>query len=199
MKSPSVSDFSLDDITHQGLEACLPFIQLPALVYLQLRSERDRLYLPSRFFERHTNLTHLTILSLQEDTPPLDALPVQVFPPLHDLSLSSNYYHWTLDSSGPTTLRIQPHLIFPSLISCDAFCTAVKSLSRPLRMVTANDYKQKLVIRLPSAIEEHIFSQPSGMACCGCGDESISGIRTVELETENLHSSTLVSAIFSGH
>jgi len=199
MKSPSVSDFSLDDVTHQGLEACLPFIQLPALVYLQLRSGKDRLYLPSHFFERHTNLTHLTIFSLQEDTPPLDTLPVQVFPPLHDLSLSSNYYHWTLDSSGPTTLRIQPHHIFPSLISCDAFCTAVKSLSRPLRMVTANNYKQKLVIHLPYGIEEHIFSQPSGMACCGCGDESISGIRAVELETENLHSSTLVSAIFSGH
>ena len=197
MKSPSVYDFSLDDVTHHGLEATLPFIRLPSLVVLQLRSGNDRLHLPSHFFERHTNLTHLTIFSLQEDTPPLDALPVQVFPTLCDLSLSSNYYNWMLDSGGPTTLRIQPHHIFPSLISSDAFCIAVKSLSRPLRMVIANNYEQKLVIRLPNGIEEHIFSQPSGMACCGCGDESISGLRAVELETENLHSSTLVSAIFS--
>ena len=202
MTGPRVQSFCLDGVTNDRLQEFLPFIRLPALTLLQLRSDHDRLHLPSHFFEYHAKLTHLSMLSYSSltdggqmvtpSTPVLDTLPPQEFPRLEDLCISSNHYNWTLHPNGPTTLLIQPQDMFPS---SDGFCTAIKSISRPLQSVRVNNYSRTLIIRLPNDIERHVRNQPPSLACCGCGEERTPGIRKVELQTENLHVSTLVSVI----
>jgi len=153
MTGPRVRSFRLDGVTNDRLQEFLPFIRLPALTLLQLRSNHNRLHLPSHFFEYHMNLTHLLMLShssltdggqvVTPSTPVLDTLPPQEFPHLEDLCISSNHYNWTLRPNGPTTLLIQPQDIFPS---SDGFCTAIKSLSHPLQSVHVNNYSQTLII-----------------------------------------------------
>jgi len=200
LSSSTLQTFTLSDMTSEDLQDYLPSICLPALTDLRLYSDKDRLYLPSQFFQCHTNLTHLSVITLfsqPEDTLLPETLPIQQLPPLEDLTISSNHYNWVLDPSGPSILRIQPQDMFPLVTPSDAFCAAVRSLSRPLHMVRVNGYSQTLLIRLPDGIEWHVDGQQSSLACCGCGEECIPGICTVELETQNLHASTVVSVLFS--
>ena len=200
LSSSNLRYLTLNDVTSESLQDSLPFIRLPALTHLRLYSDNDRLILPSHFFQSHTRITHLSVIShsfQHEDTPTAEMLHIQQFPPLVSLSLSSNHYNWVLDPSGPSLLRIQPQDMFPLIIPFDAFCTAVRSLTRPLHMVRVNDYNKTLLIRLPDGIERHVDGQPLSLACCGCGEERIPGISTIELETQSLHASTVVSVIFS--
>ena len=199
LSSSTLQTFTLSDITSKGLQDCLPSLCLPALTDFRLYSSKDRLYLPSQFFQCHSNLTQLSVItffSQPEDTPLLETLPIQQLPRLEALTISSNYYNWALDPRGPSILRIQTQNMFPSTPS-NPFCTAVRSLSRPLHMVHMNSYSQTLSIRFPNGIERHVDGRPSSLACCGCGEECIPGICAVELETQNLHASTLVSVLFS--
>ena len=200
LNSSTLQTFTLSDITSEGLRDCLTSICLPALTELRLYSYKDRLHLPSQFFQCHPKLTHLSVItffSKPEDTHLLEMLPIEQLPRLEDLTISSNHYNWVLDARGPSILRIQAQDMFPLSIPSNAFCTAVRSLLRPLKMVRVNGYSKRLLIRLPNGIERHADGRPSSLACCGCGEECIPGICAVELETRNLHASTLVSVLFS--
>ena len=147
LSSSNLRYLTLNDVTSESLQDSLPFIRLPALTHLRLYSDNDRLILPSHFFQSHTRITHLSVVShsfQHDDTSTAEMFRIQRFPPLVSLSLSSDHYNWVLEPSGPNLLRIQPQDMFPLITPSDAFCTAVRSLTWPLHMVRVNGCSKRL-------------------------------------------------------